>query len=111
MGEGRFQVADMPDQLTIYVHLPPITTNQESEACRDNTLNAIAARIRRKKKRQNVVIQGDFNIDQLPVQANDPGASIANREAKHFHERHQLRAWAETLGLEARMPELVAGRC
>ena len=47
----------MPDQLTIYVHLPPITTNQESEACRDNTLNAIAARVRRKKKCQNVAFK------------------------------------------------------
>ena len=49
-GEGRFQVADMPELLTIYVHLLPVTTTAETVAAermqsKQTTLKATVAQI------------------------------------------------------------------
>ena len=66
-GLGRFIIASDPDLLTIYVHLPPVTLQSESETAREQNLTAISKVIRKKSPQQKVVIQGDWNIDQLPV--------------------------------------------
>ena len=98
--------AESAEVLRIVVHLPPIDNKEETEIARDQNLLQIAARVRRRRRGQDVVIQGDWNVDYLPVLATDPCAS-PGRSAKHEEERAKLETWAEGLGLVRVLPDAV----
>ena len=103
-GKNRHLVAESQNLLRFFVHLPAVDNHTESEVTRDQCLLDIAARIRKKTGSQDVIVEGDFNIDLLPVHSADP-APEPNRESKHEEERAQLHAWAEgRLGLKLTPP-------
>ena len=102
-GKNRFMCAETPDLLRIFVHLPPVNNCEESDTLRNQCLLDIAHRIRRRTRHQDVVIQGDWNVDWLPVQATDPCPG-PERAQKHAEERDKLLAWAGALGLELILP-------
>ena len=102
-GKNRFMCAETPDLLRVFVHLPPVNNCDESDTLRNQCLLDIAHRIRRRTRHQDVVIQGDWNVDWLPVQKTDPSPG-PERAQKHAEERDKLLAWAGALGLELILP-------
>ena len=102
-GKGRFLIAEDEHMLTIFLHLPSISAAPESEVSRQQTLMQVAKVVRKKTAKQDVLIQGDWNVDWLPAHQCDPCAE-EGRPEKHAEERLRLMAWAESLGLQITLP-------
>ena len=62
-------------------HLPPPAA-PENEVNREQTLAQIARVVRRRTAKQDVLIQGDWNVDWLPAHQCDPCAQ-EGRQEKH----------------------------
>ena len=56
-----------------------------------------------------LIIMGDFNVDQLPVAHYDPGSDAPDRMQHHRNERVNLAQFANSFGLDLALPEQVFG--
>ena len=52
---------------------------------------------------------GDWNVDQLPVCADDPLADSHDRSLRHLVERIQLHSWADAQKLQIALPDIIHG--
>ena len=79
-------MSEQDDIITFTVHLPFVTKEEEQVVVRNLTLAEIAASIRKRKRGQQVLVQGDFNIDWLPAHQCDP-VQMPARQDRHTSER------------------------